>query len=696
VGSSTGRCRHFKFAEMEPGSDNCDHQLGMLSHLDRGPPPPEERFLEEDRLLTALLNDTENGIIGGRTRGSFGSTFSRKTKKNKLLYTQLLTLYPALLDDQSPGMVRLMLQKLHHWEFNAFQLDRFSSGHSLSTLCVHLFQSTGLISSFAMDPAEVFAFFRLVERGYQSGNPYHTLLHATDVTQAISVFCRQPQIANHLTKLGLLAVLTAAVCHDLDHPGVNEKFLVSTGSHLAVLYDNVSVLENHHWRSAIASFVESGLTKYLTEAQFAEFTDLVRSLVLATDISRQQEFLTQFRFFLDTGERDTSQLNHRHFILQIAIKCADISNPCRTWPVSRLWSLRACEEFFRQGDSERDLGLLLTPFCDRYNVTVAKVQVGFYRFVAEPLFVEWHRFLNCPLSQSMLANLYSNQTTWEKEVVQEEINSVETPTKPKVEECQPVHVFAQPVQPKLSSLQRRLSLPASDPLHRMFDQMTQPDNDLPRTAHLRRNFSLTDRRRSSLLRGLHNRNSLKPLRGRVSRPASVCLENTENIRLNRTLQSRENRLSGQKCMDISAEETTKCNTNSSNCENMQPELEKENSALHTALQARLTKRRGSAPSNLVLGDCRMPANSNILGQLRQQQNCLSVNNRRGSLPSELLNNSLPKSLRNRVITSSNNSGNKRPGLLRRRSMGPELLSLGSSPQLIKERQLVQKYLNRPF
>jgi len=681
---------------MEPGSDNCDHQLGMLSHLDRGPPRPEERFLEEDRLLTALLNDTENGIIGGRTRGSFGSTFSRKTKKNKLLYTQLLTLYPALLDDQSPGMVRLMLQKLHHWEFNAFQLDRFSSGHSLSTLCVHLFHSTGLISSFAMDPAEVFAFFRLVERGYQSGNPYHTSLHAADVTQAISVFCRQPQIANHLTKLELLAVLTAAVCHDLDHPGVNEKFLVSTGSHLAVLYDNVSVLENHHWRSAIASFVESGLTKYLTETQFAEFTDLVRSLVLATDISRQQEFLTQFRFFLDTGERDTSQLNHRHFILQIAIKCADISNPCRTWPVSRLWSLRACEEFFRQGDSERDLGLLLTPFCDRYNVTVAKVQVGFYRFVAEPLFVEWHRFLNCPLSQSMLANLYSNQTTWEKEVVQEEINSVETPAKPKVEECQTVHVFAQPVQPKLSSLQRRLSLPASDPLHRMFDQMTQPDNDLPRTAHLRRNFSLTDRRRSSLLRGLHNRNSLKPLRGRVSRPASVCLENTENIRLNRTLQSRENRLPGQNCMDISAEETTKCNTNSSNCENMQPELEKENSALHTALQARLTKRRGSAPSNLVLGDCRMPANSNVLGQIRQQQNCLSVNNRRGSLPSELLNNSLPKSLRNRVITSSNNNGNKRPGLLRRRSMGPELLSLGSSPQLIKERQLVQKYLNRPF
>jgi len=681
-------------------SDSCDTELGMLSHTDRGPPGhdrehrPDQRFLEEDRLLTALLNDSENGRISGRSRGSFGSTFNRKAKKNKTLYTQLLTLYPALLDDNSPGMVQLMLHRIHHWEFNAFLLDRFSGGHSLSTLCIHLFHSLGLISSFGMDPAEVFAFFRLVERGYHSGNPYHTSLHAADVTQAIAVFCTQPCIAKHLSQLELLAVLTAAVCHDLDHPGVNEKFLVSAGSHLAVLYDNVSVLENHHWRSAIACFVESGLTKYVTETQFAEFTDLVRSLVLATDISRQQEFLTQFRYFLDSSELDTSQLNHRHFVLQIAIKCADISNPCRTWPVSRLWSLRACEEFFRQGDSERDLGLLLTPICDRFNVTVAKVQVGFYRFVAEPLFKEWHRFLNCSLSEAMLKNLYSNQAVWEGEVLQEEINSVETPTQPEVEEHPQIPVFAHqpPVQPKLSSLQRRLSLPATDPLHRMFDQMTQPDNELPRAAHLRRNFSLTDRRRSSLLRGLHNRSSLKPIRGRVSRPASVCLENTENIRLNRTLQSRENRLSDQYCMDVSAEEPMKCNTNSSKPDSLAADVEKENNGLHSALQTRLTKRRGSAPSNLVLGDCRIP--SNTPANIIKQQNCLSVTTRRGSLPSELLNNSLPKQLRNRVISNSGN-GNKRPGLLRRRSMGPELLSFGTN-QFTKERQLVQKYLNRPF
>merc|ERR1719341_1343443 len=102
-------------------------------------------------------------------------------------------------------------------------------------------------------------------------------------------------------------------------------------------------------------------------------------------------------------------------------------------------------------------------------------------------------------------------------------------------------------------LTRRQSLPASDPFHRIFDQMIQPDVEQPRATHLRRNYSLTDRRRSSLLRGLHVRSSLKPLRGRVSRPASVCLENPETggRTSNWPLQNKENQ---ENSMEVSTEE----------------------------------------------------------------------------------------------------------------------------------------------
>jgi hypothetical protein len=66
----------------------------------------------------------------------------------------------------------------------------------------------------------------------------------------------------------------------------------------------------------------------------------------------------------------------RHFVLQIALKCADICNPCRPWDISRKWSLKVCEEFFRQGDYERQLSLPVTPLCDRYSSSVPKIQTG--------------------------------------------------------------------------------------------------------------------------------------------------------------------------------------------------------------------------------------------------------------------------------------------------------------------------------
>ena len=46
--------------------------------------------------------------------------------------------------------------------------------------------------------------------------------------------------------LEILAALIAAAVHDVDHPGVNNNFLVNSSSEMALLYNDESVLENHH------------------------------------------------------------------------------------------------------------------------------------------------------------------------------------------------------------------------------------------------------------------------------------------------------------------------------------------------------------------------------------------------------------------------------------------------------------------
>lgn len=37
-----------------------------------------------------------------------------------------------------------------------------------------------------------------------------------------------------------MAALVGAVAHDLDHPGVNQPFLIATSNHLAALYEVTS------------------------------------------------------------------------------------------------------------------------------------------------------------------------------------------------------------------------------------------------------------------------------------------------------------------------------------------------------------------------------------------------------------------------------------------------------------------------
>jgi hypothetical protein len=388
----------------------------------------------------------------------------------------------------------------------------------------------------------------------------------------------------------------------------------------------------------------------------------------------------------------------------------------------------------------------------------------------------------------MLADFAANQKRWEAEVLNESLEEASLEeagatdgdadamaTAAALDEMEKVGTGAGILTKKTaaamlvsSCMDRRMSLPSShhDPLHRIFDQMLQPDaagmtsadfcglgagggslrvGSAGGAVNLKRNFSLTDRRRSSLLRGLYTRSSLKPLggrAGRLSRPTSASLEATAEssaasgggggrVSGLRTLQPMENRLEDSvtvpaDLMDLShfEEEEQKqllavfkknfpppsANNNDDDMM-MTAEREKENTTGGSPfnLYQRLTQRRGSAPSNLVLADSKLNSSGCAGGSLLvRQQSSLAMNNagggnRRGSLPSELLADSLPKQLRSRIHGSSavggggNGGGGSKSskGLLRRRSMGPEMLNLNHHPG-VKERPMVQKYLNRPF
>ncbi|XP_028997340.1 cAMP-specific 3',5'-cyclic phosphodiesterase 7B-like isoform X1 [Betta splendens] len=340
-----------------------------------------------------------------------------------------------LLDDDYLGQAAHMLSKVGTWNFDIFLFDRLTNGNSLVTLMCHLFNVYGLIHHFQLDMVKLHRFLGMVQEDYHSQNPYHNAVHAADVTQAMYCYLKEPKLAEQLSPPDVFLGLMAAAAHDVDHPGVNQPFLIKTRHHLASLYQNTSVLESHHWRSTVGMLRESGLLSHLPPDMSLDMEQQLGSLILATDISRQNEFLLTFREHLDNQDLDLQLASHRHFMLQIALKCADICNPCRVWELSRQWSERVCEEFYRQGDLEKKFDLEISPLCNQQADSVPAIQIGFISYIVEPLFKEWLRFTEpSVLSQTLMGHLHKNKARWS---LLRYAHSSETQTRPPAEKPGP-------------------------------------------------------------------------------------------------------------------------------------------------------------------------------------------------------------------------------------------------------------------
>ncbi|XP_029452475.1 cAMP-specific 3',5'-cyclic phosphodiesterase 7B isoform X1 [Rhinatrema bivittatum] len=361
-----------------------------------------------------LLNDSAySGETGTKKKVKRLLSFQRYFHASRLLRGIVPQASLHLLDEDYLGQARHMLSKVALWNFDIFLFDRLTNGNSLVTLLCHLFNTHGLIHHFQLDMVKLHRFLVMVQEDYHSQNPYHNAVHAADVTQAMHCYLKEPKLASVLTPLDVMLGLLAAAAHDVDHPGVNQPFLIKTRHHLASLYQNVSVLENHHWRSTVGMLRESRLLAHLPKEMTQDIEQQLGSLILATDINRQNEFLSRLKALLHNQDLSLEDAEHRHFMLQIALKCADICNPCRIWEMSKQWSERVCEEFYRQGDLERKFELEISPLCNQQKDTIPSIQIGFMTYIVEPLFEEWARFTgDSPLSENMLCHLRKNKAKW--------------------------------------------------------------------------------------------------------------------------------------------------------------------------------------------------------------------------------------------------------------------------------------------
>jgi hypothetical protein len=107
------------------------------------------------------------------------------------------------------------------------------------------------------------------------------------------------------------------------------------------------------------------------------------------------------------GEKD-----HRLLLCQILIKMADISNPGKPFPLAKRWARLVQEEFFLQGDKEKQHNVPVSLYMDRNNPCLSKMQIGFLDFFVFPLSEKVVQLF--PKLQFMNDNLIENKENWKQ------------------------------------------------------------------------------------------------------------------------------------------------------------------------------------------------------------------------------------------------------------------------------------------
>uniref|UniRef100_A0A8C4GXB6 Phosphodiesterase n=1 Tax=Dicentrarchus labrax TaxID=13489 RepID=A0A8C4GXB6_DICLA len=317
------------------------------------------------------------------------------------------------------------LEDINKWGLNIFRVAEHSHNRPLTCIMYTIFQERDLMRTFKI-PTDTFVTFMLTLEGhYHSDVAYHNSLHAADVAQSTHILLSTPALDAVFTDLEILAAIFAAAIHDVDHPGVSNQFLINTNSELALMYNDESVLENHHLAVGFKLLQEENcdIFQNLTKKQRQTLRRMVIDMVLATDMSKHMSLLANLKTMVETKKVTSSGVllldnyTDRMQVLRNMVHCADLSNPTKPLDLYRQWTDRIMDEFFHQGDRERERGMEISPMCDKHTASVERTQVGFIDYIVHPLWETWADLVH-PDAQDILDTLEDNRNWYQSMIPQ--------------------------------------------------------------------------------------------------------------------------------------------------------------------------------------------------------------------------------------------------------------------------------------
>jgi len=254
-----------------------------------------------------------------------------------------------------------------------------------------------------------------------NSNPYHSHVHAADVLQTAAHFATTGPVQKRLKVIHGFALFVSAMGHDYRHPGVTNAFLINTQDIIAITYNDMSVLENFHAAELFKILLteETHILNGMDPRELRSFRNMCVKTILATDLAQGFEYVGKFRGHVQTGHAFNNE-ESKLLLMQMVMKVADVSHPCKPFKIHQMWSDLISDEFFKQGDRERAKGIPVSPLCDQSKHVLPKSQCDFIDFVVRPSVEVFSEHCKTDL---WISTMNSNYDTWKAQY--EEIKSRE-------------------------------------------------------------------------------------------------------------------------------------------------------------------------------------------------------------------------------------------------------------------------------
>jgi hypothetical protein len=290
----------------------------------------------------------------------------------------------------SPSIIKKELQLVSPYihlpdNIDSFEFDSiiFDDCFILKNISGYIFKRFLLSSNLQINEEQLTKFIGLVCENYNR-NHFHNFQHAVNILQMTYNLLLESNLINKIKPIISFGILIAAISHDIDHPGNTNSYEVNSVSKYARLYNDISVLENHHCTLTFQLLEHTGLLSTFKGDEFREFRKTIITGILNTDISKHNECINKLSTFDFTQESFT--IEQQYFITSAILHCADLSNSVKDFEFSFEWSKRISLEFYEQTLKEELEGLPSLSFMKVHdNLSMCLNEVNFITNILIPM-----------------------------------------------------------------------------------------------------------------------------------------------------------------------------------------------------------------------------------------------------------------------------------------------------------------------